>query len=687
MNFAVPWMLAGLAGLGVPLWLHLQRRKKTQPRVFAALRFVDESPVVRHAPRRLRDPLLWVLRSLGFAAVVFAFARPNPDAPTAPAGLVSRVYVLDSTFSTRAGGGWIRDRDWLIRELEGLGENVQAGVVELRGRPRVLVGLGESPQTAIERLQSLEPSHERGSYLAAFRQASSVLERSLGSRREIVFLGDGQLNQWEENPNVPGFLRGVEVRFAHLPEQAQRENWSVGGLEFRRVFLGDSVQVQCAGILRHSGPAGRAELVVESGGREVLRRMVPVQSGQSEVPVGALWRQESDGWVEGRIRLEGIKDALGGDEAGYFAGEPVEEGRVAVLTGNTFLRGALKPEVARGYWRLDEWDPADLGRVEKDPGEVLVVEAHYLQSLAVQKAVEKHLEVGSGVWILMDRVGPVAREALMRWGVGFGPLDRVSDSGTGIGRVALGHQVFAPFASPDFGDLSRVRVAGFSDLSGGSGNGLAWSEGGYPLVVEVGQRKGAGRLVVSAFGMDRRQTNWGVLPSFVPVVDLMLQYLRPQSQRVSWLDCGVPWRIQLQPWEKAGSVVVRRDGREMCRVPVDERGQAEVRLPDAPGIYKLSFGDSEKTERVAVVNLRAEESDLRYERAEPAAVGRWRVPEPDRVEISRQAQPVRKGALWWWWLLLMGAMVLVAESIWTVAVGWNRGSRAKKTGNPIVFGK
>jgi hypothetical protein len=35
----------------------------------------------------------------------------------------------------------------------------------------------------------------------------------------------------------------------------------------------------------------------------------------------------------------------------------------------------------------------------------------------------------------------------------------------------------------------------------------------------------------------------------------------------------------------------------------------------------------------------------------------------------------------------MGAMVLVAESIWTVAVGWNRGSRAKKTGNPIVFGK
>jgi len=69
---------------------------------------------------------------------------------------------------------------------------------------------------------------------------------------------------------------------------------------------------------------------------------------------------------------------------------------------------------------------------------------------------------------------------------------------------------------------------------------------------------------------------------------------------------------------------VLKDGnREITRAPV-EQGRAQVRMPDKPGPYTLSYDESSKVEKIFSVNPSLKESELTYVDA-PEAVKVWRV--------------------------------------------------------------
>src|SRR5580765_7142148 len=191
-SFFNPWLLLGALALAAPLWLHLRRRQEKNILRFSALRFLDDEPQPRQSPLRLRNLLLFLLRALALLLVVSAFAWPflrNKD--TMPIEQ-SRVYVFDNTLSHQAADRFKHDRDSLLSEINKAGPNVQLAIVELASSPRVLVAFSDSREPARERVNSLQPSFERGSYLAAFRTANALLAKSFGVKKRIIFLGDNQ---------------------------------------------------------------------------------------------------------------------------------------------------------------------------------------------------------------------------------------------------------------------------------------------------------------------------------------------------------------------------------------------------------------------------------------------------------------------------------------------------------------
>jgi len=205
--------LAALA-VAAPLWLHLRRKKQANLIRFSALRFLEDQPEPRRSPRRLHDPWLLVLRLLALLFVIAGFAWPYlRGADTIPIK-ESRVYILDNTLSHRANDGFAKDRERILSELGKAPASVQVAVIELTSAPRVLVSFAEDRQIARQRVQELQPSFQRGSYLAAFRQASSLLANSLGEQKRIVLLGDNQQNQWSENINTRPYLNEVKVDLA-----------------------------------------------------------------------------------------------------------------------------------------------------------------------------------------------------------------------------------------------------------------------------------------------------------------------------------------------------------------------------------------------------------------------------------------------------------------------------------------
>src|SRR5450755_57397 len=104
MGFLAPWFLGGAALLGLPIYLHLLRRHRTDPTPFSSLMFFEKRTQSSIKHRRLRYLVLLSLRALLFLLLALAFA--NPFIIRTAANMNSEKLQLlstDNTFSMRAG--------------------------------------------------------------------------------------------------------------------------------------------------------------------------------------------------------------------------------------------------------------------------------------------------------------------------------------------------------------------------------------------------------------------------------------------------------------------------------------------------------------------------------------------------------------------------------------------------------
>src|ERR1700745_1772721 len=106
MGFLTPWVLAGAAAVGLPIWLHLLRKHKTTPLPFSSLMFFERRTQSSIKHRRLRYLLLVALRTLLILLLVLAFAHPYITQRLLPMQRANEVTVLaiDNSLSMRASG-------------------------------------------------------------------------------------------------------------------------------------------------------------------------------------------------------------------------------------------------------------------------------------------------------------------------------------------------------------------------------------------------------------------------------------------------------------------------------------------------------------------------------------------------------------------------------------------------------
>src|SRR5712671_1558888 len=100
--FANPWLLAGLAAIGLPVLIHYLTRARPRRIAFPPFKFLQEACAGQQSLHRLRTFLLLLLRCLAVLALVLLFTRPflkptgaanNPDANKRV------VLILDASLS------------------------------------------------------------------------------------------------------------------------------------------------------------------------------------------------------------------------------------------------------------------------------------------------------------------------------------------------------------------------------------------------------------------------------------------------------------------------------------------------------------------------------------------------------------------------------------------------------------
>ena len=76
MGFFTPWFLAGVAAVGLPVWLHLLKKHRSTPLPFSSLMFFERRTQSSIKHRRLRYLVLFALRTALVALLALAFASP-----------------------------------------------------------------------------------------------------------------------------------------------------------------------------------------------------------------------------------------------------------------------------------------------------------------------------------------------------------------------------------------------------------------------------------------------------------------------------------------------------------------------------------------------------------------------------------------------------------------------------------
>ncbi len=667
VSFFHPWLWLGALALAAPVWLHLRQKEHRNLIRFSAVQFLDEHPTPRRQPRRLTHPWLLALRVLGLLLLVCAFAWPYAR-HLAPAAVgESRVYILDNTLSQQAANGLDRGRARILSDLASLPAGVQVGVVELTSLPRVLVTLGESREEGKQKLHDLKPGFERGSYLAAFRQAQALLENSLGAKRKLIFLTDSQENQWTESGSTPAFLRGVDIEFPK-PAQVSLPNLSLAEPRVQRIFLGAKSLANFTVKLSHRGPARTASVIFRANGQQILSRTFDLEHQPETFTLQAQWEADPGLWLRGEASVEGGPDSLAADDRVFFALPPVVEGKVALLAQSSYLRLALSPDIMRGQWATRVLEPSRLAEevANGQDADVLCLESNYLTSDDARALVWRYLRNGRGVFLLVNRATPAVKAALRDLGFEIdGEIRNVLAGGEHFQFVLSTHPIFHPFMSPDFGNLMEIQVPQYFRLRATDALPLVFSESGAGLFFQA--TRSGGKLFVAAFGMDRDHTTWPIHPTFIPFLDLTLQAARPDDPTPTQFEPGEVATMQLPAGSTAKTLAVRRQEKELFRSPL-VHGRAQFRAPNEPGIYELTCDAKTEPERIFAVNPSPKESELAFS-VDPAALKSWKAedagahsssPPPLQVRASRSSILQQQ---WWWWMLACGLLALLLETI------------------------
>src|SRR5690348_1629187 len=166
MGFLTPWFLAGLAAVGLPVWLHLLKQHKTTPLPFSSLMFFERRTQSSIKHRRLRYLLLFALRTALVALLAFAFARPFVNSTTvASAGGGKLLAVaVDNPFSMRQGDRLARAKVEASAALSKLRPE-DRGLVLAFGSQGHLMGEPSTDATDLRaQIRAIQPSDDRSSY-------------------------------------------------------------------------------------------------------------------------------------------------------------------------------------------------------------------------------------------------------------------------------------------------------------------------------------------------------------------------------------------------------------------------------------------------------------------------------------------------------------------------------------------
>lgn len=546
--FTHAFLLSALAGLGIPVLLHLLLKQRNPRMRVSTLRFFEIQDTRSSSRRKLRNLLLLLLRLLVFALIVLAFARPYlPEGWGGTARPQRRdvILVLDRSLSLRAIDSgkprWPAALAEARRILTTLTEGDRAALIGIGERAEVLSGFGP-PSLILDRLKDLQPTATRGDMAEALREAQSLVAAldSPGAA-SVTVISDLQRTGTDQLDRV-SLPRWLPVQFIR-----------VGPVVSPNVAITD--------LRLPTEPNGPLSMIVANyGDRPVQNHSVRcLLDGQTVsemafsrgagVSDSLEWKlpRLSAGWHEAEVQLK-ESDALAEDNVRRLAFQVPERIRVIAVENRSqvrsfeeqtfFVAAALDPffgttNSGQGGFVVDILRPEAVAaalspnRPRPGPDVVLLPAMRSLPGDAVA-ALNTWVEQGGGVFFFGgDSLEPSRFNAEFgalspgQWGA---PVSADAEVPWRIGAFERTSPVFRPFAvarsgGPAVAEFTRRHAVTATPES----TVLARFDDGHPFLLS--RAVGQGAALLANTSADTAWTDWPKHKSFVPWVMAAVTWL------------------------------------------------------------------------------------------------------------------------------------------------------------------
>jgi len=658
MGLFAPWFLLGLAGLGLPLYLHLLKRLKSPPKPVPSLMLYEVRSVASTRHRRLQYLLLLSLRLLVLALLILAFA--NPFVNRNAAALASNrlvLLVIDNSLSMRAGTRLADAKNDAISVLAGKGA-ARAQIATFGSQLHFMTQAIDDQSALRVAVQSIEPGDSHGNF-GELARAIRGLADAVRTPIELHLFSDMQRSDLAATFSDMALPANVKL-IPHAVITKAEPNWTVESVEAPgQVWGKDAKPVRVQAVIAGYGtPAAKRTASLIVNGKSIATKTVAVPAnGRATVDFASL--EVPYGFSRCEVKIDSA-DTLAADDVHHFAVARSDPQKVLLVhnygdTRSPLYIGAALSAAAQSAFTIESINVNEAA--DRKPSNYAFIILSDLNSLPqlLENSLTGYVRGGGSL--------------LIAAGTSAGARSQIPIFNAHIIASRDYNRVPARSMAVGSADSSFPAVAKANGWSGVKFfYALAVDPGDAQVLVRLGDETplllekniGAGRALLFTSGLDNLTNDFPLNPAFVPFIEQTARYLAG-SERQGGARL-VDSYLELRNAKEKSQGVEITDPEGKRPLTLSEAASAQSFQLTEAGYYHLRLANGREDE--VGVNPDPKESNLDVIPDDVLAL--WQGKEnqssqdataPGRPNLNKTPES------FWWYLMLLVLAFAVAESV------------------------
>jgi len=663
MGLFAPWFLTALAGLALPLYLHLLKRQTSQPKPVTSLMLYESRPQSSIRHRRLRYFLLLSLRLLLLLMLILAFANPfiNRDAAAFSSNRLV-LLVVDNSFSMRAGTRLADAKEAAISVLSGKGA-ARAQVAAFGSQLRLMTKTIQDQSELRAAVQAILPGDGHGNF-GELARAVRAMADSVHTPIEFHLFSDMQRTDLAATFSDMALPANVKVVTDRVVSKSQ-PNWTVESIDAPgQVWGKDAKPVHVEAVIAGYGtPAVQRTVSLIVNGKTTATKTVAVPAnGRATVDFPSL--EVPYGFSRCEVRIDAA-DGFPSDDLRRFAVERSDPQRALLIHNygdnrSPLYVGAALSAAAQSAFILESISVGEAAdRKPSNYAFIILSDLNSLPSL-LENALTEYVRSG-GSLLVAAGTSAGSRLQIPIFGVRIietRDYSRIPDRYMAVGSSDSSYPAvakaegwsgvkffYALSVDPGVGpDAARVIVR-LGDQT--------------PLLLE--KRIGEGRVVLLTSGLDNLTNDFPLHPAFVPFIEQTARYLAGSERQGGARLVDAYLELRNAKEHAQGVEVTDPEGKRP--LTLGEAASAQSFQLTEAGYYQLRLANGRQNE--VGVNPDPKESNLDVIPDDVLALwqGKGGEQSQEASPMGPSTSPGKTAQSLWWYVMLLVLAFAVAESV------------------------